>query len=78
MDKLHAPYRYHTPPLEVDREGGSTNIKLVRSGEDGACAVAEIVFWDATGQFSISAFDELPMEILELFMSEARDSIRIS
>jgi len=77
MDKLHSPYRY-TTDFAVNRNVGSTSLKLIRSGAKGVHTAAEIVFWDAVGQFNISAFEELPIEVLELFVAEAKDRIRVS
>lgn len=78
MDKTWARTRYRTKSVE-DRAEGWVALELVRESESTTETAARVTFWDAEGQFSIQMFGgEVPLSILEEFVTEAKAAIRTS
>jgi hypothetical protein len=62
-------------PVE-DRKEGYVGLELNRVCQCKSERVARIVFWDACGQFSIETLGtDVPLEILEGLIAEAKESI---
>jgi hypothetical protein len=50
----------------------------MRSSQDGTRArVTTMTFWDAMGQFFVETFGDVPLEILEQLIQEAKGAIRL-
>lgn len=46
-----------------------------KSGETEC--VARVLYWDATGQFAFEAFKEIPLDIVEELIVEAKKSVTV-
>jgi hypothetical protein len=68
-------------------EEGFTALRLHRETVTGydlqpvadgqAAVVAEVVFWDAAGQYFLETFNgDVPLEVVEELIAEAKDKIR--
>jgi len=75
MNRLFGDARYVSCFVE-DVEQGFGGYELTRHRAGKQESVARIVFWDAVGQFLVQTFDELPLEVLEELIQEARTNIR--
>lgn len=77
MDRLHAKDRFWTTPPVVDCEAGSTTLRLHRETEGRAVVAAEVIFWDAAGQYFLETFNcDVPIDIVEVLIAEAKDKIK--
>jgi hypothetical protein len=78
MKRRHKTTLYTTETAQ-DLEEGWSALELHRA--DGAMTqvVARIVFWDAEGQFALetTASHELPLDVVQEFIDEARSTIRV-
>jgi hypothetical protein len=61
----------------VDHKAGSVGIELHRQIDAEKKCVATLLFWDATGQFAFQTFGEVPLDIVEELITEARITIQI-
>lgn len=77
MNREFAGRRFSTR-LTHDRKDGWAAVELDVSDPSGTFKVARVVYWDAMGQFVLEATAaELPLEIVEELIREARDAIRV-
>ena len=77
MDLNHCNYRFTTQSFE-DGQQGCIGLDLYRTKDGLDVHVGRITFWDADGQFSADCFNmELPLDVLEKFIAEARQTILI-
>lgn len=77
MNKEHSGSLYSTS-LTHDNKEGSATLELRREARGKTEIASRIVFWDAEGQFSIKIYtEELPLPIVEEFISEARRAIPV-
>lgn len=77
MDRPHGRDRFWTTPPVNDREAGSTSLRLHRDSEGRSVIAAEVVFWDALGQYFLETFNgDVPLDIIEALIAEAKDKIR--
>lgn len=77
MDKQHVDAHFSTA-LFHDDNGGLSWLELRRRVKSRTKVVARVVFWDAEGQFSLEMrVSELPLDIVEGLILEARDSIKV-
>jgi hypothetical protein len=71
----------------TNREEGFTALRLHRETVMGydfrpatdreAAVVAEVVYWDAAGHYYLQTFSEdVPLEVVEELIAEAKDKIR--
>ena len=67
----------YTSTLTTDRVAGFTALKLSRTRSGVQRVVAEVAFWDAQGQFFAQTFEEVPLQILEALVAEARKQILV-
>ena len=78
LERQHGRHLFTTEPLFIDRTDGFTAIRLfdTLNGEKAICA--EIVYWDACGQFLLNTLGrEVPLEIIEDFIGEAKEKIKV-
>lgn len=69
---------YTTESVQDLREGWAA-VELQRTVAGVAERVARVVFWDAEGQFALEmSASELPLDIVEKLIEEARATIRIT
>lgn len=70
---------YRTEYFE-DRKEGCSGLELLAGGSEvQVSSVGKITFWDASGQFFIQLDSvEVPLEILEKFIAEAKKKIAIA
>lgn len=67
----------YSTDLASNHEEGWTALQLHRQGGGQGSVVAKIVFWDAEGQFVLETSSvELPLSIVEEFITEARTTIK--
>ncbi len=77
MDRLHGKDRFWTTLPVGDREVGSTTLRLYRETEGRAVVAAEVVFWDAAGQYFLETLNgDVPLDIIEALIAEAKDTIK--
>jgi hypothetical protein len=63
--------------LVTSTDEGWAAVELHKEDARGTAIAARIVFWDAEGQFTLEALDpELPLEIIEELIAEAKATIR--
>jgi hypothetical protein len=75
MQKNWRDIQYATS-LKTDVSEGWTAVELHKATERGTTLVARVVFWDAEGQFALELpLGELPLEIVEALIAEAKASI---
>lgn len=78
MDRTWARVRYRTR-LSEDRTEGWVALELLREFDARTDLAARVTYWDAEGRFAFSMHGgELPLEIIEELVTEARAAIRIS
>lgn len=77
LNRQHGNDRFWTEHPAVDREAGSTTVRLHRETEIGVTVAAEVRFWDASGQYFLETLNgNVPLEIIEELIIEAKDLIR--
>lgn len=75
MNRKHGAATYATLAV-ADREAGSAGLELFREANGTKECVARLVFWDASGQFGLQTFSELPLDIVEELINEAKRTIK--
>jgi hypothetical protein len=75
MESQFGQDRFLTSFIE-DHKAGFSGIRLSRQRSGKTSVAAEIVFWDATGHFMVQTFGEVPLEIIELSIAEAKQKVR--
>ena len=69
---------YQTENFE-NKDDGCIGLELIATTKSEVIPVARITFWDAEGQFFIDLFSkELPLQIVEEFISEAKKQVKVS
>ena len=77
MDTHHGHEHYWTELFENKKDGG-IGYRLHRERFGKATVAAEVVFWDASGGFTVRTIDgDVPVEIIQAAIDEARKEIRI-
>jgi hypothetical protein len=75
MDLQFGREHYWTTFFE-DRKDGFGGYRLYRETDGRSEVAAEVVFWDATGSFTIETFGrDLQVEIAQALISEAQEKI---
>jgi hypothetical protein len=59
-----------------DRKDGFAGFRLRPRRGDEASPAAEVIFWDATGSFTVETFGEVPLEIIESLIAQAKQTVR--
>jgi hypothetical protein len=76
---MHRPWKnaLYTTDVARDQDEGWCAMRLHREARGQSAIVATIVFWDAEGQFAFeTSGTELPLEVVEEFIAEARATIK--
>lgn len=77
MDRQHGEARFTSQRIEDPFEGW-IGYELVRVQHSDNICVARILFWDASGQFSVETLGtDVPLGILEELIAEAKASIKV-
>ena len=67
----------YSTELTVNHEEGWAALRLHKQAGGQDSVVAKIIFWDAEGQFVLEPSSaELPLNVVEDFISEARATIK--
>jgi len=77
MNMQWAGVRYWTSFVE-DRVDGFAGVRLHKEKAGIESIAAEVIFWDAMGQFFSQTFGEVPLNVLEVLIAEARTAIPVS
>ena len=75
MEKQHGNHRFWTTSV-ADRDKGFVGLQLHQATPQCTDCVAEVTFWDASGQFYIKTSGEIPLSVMEALIAEAKDTIR--
>ena len=76
MNTEHGHSRYWTTRVE-DRTDGCAGVRLHHESFGRSSDAAEIIFWDATGGFTIKTLNgDVPVEVIEALITEARTTIK--
>jgi hypothetical protein len=75
MNRKHGPATYTTRSV-ADRAAGSAGLELYRDVNGRTECAARLLFWDASGQFNLQTFSEVPLDIVEQLISEAKQAIK--
>jgi hypothetical protein len=77
MNIQHGNELYWTTFVE-DLKGGYCGFRLHRQRFGCDSIVGQIIFWDATGGFVFGTFngEDVPVEVLEAAIAEAKEQIR--
>lgn len=75
MNRQYGRARFRTIFVE-DRKGGSASLLLHRESEGLVTVAAEMIYWDAAGQFYVETFGEIPLAIMEALIAEAKETIK--
>lgn len=77
MDIQHGHEHYWTTFVE-DRKEGYAGFHLHRERFGHTAVVGQTIYWDATGGFVFGTFDgeDVPVEIVEAAVAEARERIK--
>jgi hypothetical protein len=68
--------RFWTTFVE-DHKKGYSGFRLHRERSDKTTEVGQVIFWDTTGGFVFETFgSDIPVEIVEAAIAEARDKIK--
>jgi hypothetical protein len=77
MEVQFGHVRYWTTFVE-DRIDGFAGVRLHREHSGKTIVTAEVIFWDATGGFTVQTFDGIvPVEIIEAIIAEAKQTVRV-
>ena len=71
MKYLHGQYVYESEEV-IDRTDGYSGIRLYRVVNESKTQVASVFFWDAMGQYMIGLDSDLPLDIVQLVIAEAK------
>lgn len=77
MEIQHGHERYWTTFVE-DCEAGYAGFHLHRERSGKSAIIGQTIYWDATGRFFFGTFgdEEIPVEIIEAAIAEAREGIK--
>jgi hypothetical protein len=76
VNRSYGDAAYSSAPVR-DNQQGYAGIELYRIRGVSKERVAAILFWDASGQFSVETFNtDIPLEILEELIAEGKDAIK--
>jgi hypothetical protein len=76
MDRDYADAHYSSLFVE-DKKRGMAGLELHRTRAGQQDRVARILFWDASGQFSVETFScEVPLDVLEELITEVKGLVK--
>ena len=77
LNRQYGQHRFTTIPPVIDRTEGFTALRLYREQDGRSSVCAEVVYWDACGQYVMETFDgDVPVDIIEELIAEAKESIK--
>ena len=77
MQRQFGHERYWTTHIE-DHTDGYAGFRLHRERFGKTVIAAQVVFWDAAGHFAVQTFDgDVPVEIIEAVIAEAKEQVRV-
>ena len=77
LNRQHGRHRFTTIPPVIDRKEGFTALRLYREQDGCSYRCAEVVYWDACGQYFMETFDgDVPIDIIEELITEAKELIK--
>lgn len=77
MDRQFADARFWTVYVE-DKTDGFAGLRLHRERLGKATVAAEVIFWDAVGQYFVQTFNgDVPVEIIEAVIAEAKERVKV-
>ena len=74
MKHTYGDAQYRSSFVE-DHEKGFGGYELLRLRDGREDRVATVLFWDATGQFFVETFGDVPLVVLESLVAETKSSI---
>jgi hypothetical protein len=75
MNRKHGAATYTTRSV-ADRGSGSAGLELYRDVSGKTECAARLLFWDASGQFSLQTFSEVPLDVVEQLIAETKETIK--
>ncbi|MBC8112769.1 MAG: hypothetical protein H7062_00160 [Candidatus Saccharimonas sp.] len=77
METQFGHERFWTTFVE-DHKDGFAGFRLHRERFGKTTVAAEVLVWDATGGFAVQTFNgDVPVEIIEALIAEARQQVRV-
>ncbi len=77
MERQFGHTRYWTIFME-DRKAGNAGFRLHGESFGKTYVAAEVIYWDACGQFYVETIEkDVPVEIIEMVIAEAKQQIKI-
>jgi hypothetical protein len=76
MKQTHGDAQYTSSFVE-DHEKSFGGYELLRFRNGKEDRIATVLFWDATGQFFVETFGDVPLVVLEALIEEARSTIAV-
>jgi hypothetical protein len=65
----------YTTVFVADRKGGWSGLELIREAKGKRETAARFLFWDATGQFWLETFGDLPLSLVEQLIAEGKQAV---
>jgi hypothetical protein len=76
MDRKFGDYHFTSSAI-ADNNQGFAGLELNRISGGTSDRIATVLYWDACGQFFVETFGaDVPLQILEELIAEAKSSIR--
>ena len=75
MNRKHGAWVYATRAV-ANRELGWAGLELYREAKGQHECGGRVIFWDASGQFSLQTFGEIPLDVAEELIREAKQTIK--
>ena len=77
MDRQFGDVRYWSVYV-TDSTDGFAGMRLHRERRGKPEVAAEVIFWDAAGQYFVQTFHgDVPVEILEVLIAEAKERVGV-
>ena len=77
MNTTWAGSRYRTTAVRDNAEG-CAGLRLHEEVNGSESVVAEVIFWDASGQFYVQTMTrEVPLDIIEALIAEAKAYVHV-
>ena len=78
MNRDYGDANYSTLRVEENLQGYA-GLELYRIRQGKKDRIARVLFWDAAGQFFVETFEaDVPLDILEAVIAEAKEKIKTS
>jgi hypothetical protein len=77
MERHFGDERYWTCIID-DRKDGFAGLRLHRERFGETAIAAQVIYWDATGGFAVETLNgDVPVEIIEAVIAEARQHVKV-